>query len=376
MQKWILKVSIHCEGCKRKVKKLLHQVEGVYDSEIDTKQQKVTVIGNVDANTLLRKLNKAGKHAELWPENPNQKEKKSAASAKKEKVVPPQEGTSQNSNANNVKEVKTPPVKAEISAQEVPKESQGGGGVKNGNGGEVGAPAKVGGAVNKVEESGGGGNSNSKSISGDNEPAKELNKSEGKKPEIESVPGDGAQPPPPKVAAEEKDGGGGGEKSTAVGKVGGGNDGSSVKKKKKKGQSVNNQKASEPQQQSGAAAQNEGSRNHQDGTQDFPFPDHHSRPRHPMYDHYPTHQFYGPPGPAAPPPIYATVSYNTAQPTSSYTASYYAPPPPNSYVYSYPGGPQYQPPPPPSDFDPYSTRQPLDSFEMFSDENPNGCLIM
>ncbi|PIN00326.1 Copper chaperone [Handroanthus impetiginosus] len=67
-QTWVLKVSIHCEGCKRKVKKVLLSIEGVYEINIDSKQHKVTVTGNIDAQTLIKKLVRAGKHAELWPE--------------------------------------------------------------------------------------------------------------------------------------------------------------------------------------------------------------------------------------------------------------------------------------------------------------------
>ncbi|PKU68479.1 heavy metal-associated isoprenylated plant protein 36 [Dendrobium catenatum] len=63
-----LKVSIHCEGCKKKVKKVLQGIEGVYKTTIDSQQQKVTVTGNVEADTLIKKLVKSGKHAELWPE--------------------------------------------------------------------------------------------------------------------------------------------------------------------------------------------------------------------------------------------------------------------------------------------------------------------
>ncbi|XP_062232448.1 heavy metal-associated isoprenylated plant protein 35-like [Phragmites australis] len=63
-----LKVSIHCEGCKKKVKKVLHSIEGVYKTDIDMQQQKVVVIGNVSADALVKKLLKTGKHAEPWPE--------------------------------------------------------------------------------------------------------------------------------------------------------------------------------------------------------------------------------------------------------------------------------------------------------------------
>ncbi|GJN36041.1 hypothetical protein PR202_gb24866 [Eleusine coracana subsp. coracana] len=61
-------VRIHCEGCKKKVKKVLHSIEGVYKTDIDTQQQKVVVIGNVSADELVKKLLKTGKHAEPWPE--------------------------------------------------------------------------------------------------------------------------------------------------------------------------------------------------------------------------------------------------------------------------------------------------------------------
>lgn len=43
---------------------------GVYTASVDLQQQKVTVTGNVDAETLIKKLEKAGRHAEPWPEKP------------------------------------------------------------------------------------------------------------------------------------------------------------------------------------------------------------------------------------------------------------------------------------------------------------------
>ncbi|KAI3783689.1 hypothetical protein L1987_42775 [Smallanthus sonchifolius] len=64
---WGKEVNIHCDGCKHKVKKILRKIEGVYFVDIDSEQQKVRVSGNVDSNTLINKLIKAGKYAELWP---------------------------------------------------------------------------------------------------------------------------------------------------------------------------------------------------------------------------------------------------------------------------------------------------------------------
>ncbi|XP_060219102.1 heavy metal-associated isoprenylated plant protein 34-like [Lycium barbarum] len=65
-QTCVLKVNIHCDGCKHKVKKKLQKIEGVYTVKIDSDQSKVTVTGNVDPATLIKKLVKSGKHAELW----------------------------------------------------------------------------------------------------------------------------------------------------------------------------------------------------------------------------------------------------------------------------------------------------------------------
>ncbi|XP_010257946.1 PREDICTED: heavy metal-associated isoprenylated plant protein 3-like [Nelumbo nucifera] len=75
IQTCVLKVNIHCDGCKQEVKKLLQRIEGVYTVNIDAEQQKVTVSGSVDSGTLIKKLVKYGKHAELWSAKSNQNQK-------------------------------------------------------------------------------------------------------------------------------------------------------------------------------------------------------------------------------------------------------------------------------------------------------------
>ncbi|KAL5701210.1 hypothetical protein ACHQM5_026572 [Ranunculus cassubicifolius] len=84
-QKWVLKVSIHCQGCKRKVKKVLQSIEGVYTTNIDTQQNKVIVTGDIDADTLIKKLAKTGKHAELWPEIKDENKEQGKGKKKKKK---------------------------------------------------------------------------------------------------------------------------------------------------------------------------------------------------------------------------------------------------------------------------------------------------
>ncbi|KAJ0045091.1 hypothetical protein Pint_05051 [Pistacia integerrima] len=65
IQTCVLKVNIHCDGCKNKVKKILQKIDGVFKTTIDAEQGKVT-FRNVDHNVLIKKLQKACKHAELW----------------------------------------------------------------------------------------------------------------------------------------------------------------------------------------------------------------------------------------------------------------------------------------------------------------------
>ena len=46
---------------------------GVYTTEVDSLQHKVTVTGNVDAETLIKRLSRSGRVVELWPEKPPEK---------------------------------------------------------------------------------------------------------------------------------------------------------------------------------------------------------------------------------------------------------------------------------------------------------------
>ncbi|KAL8239598.1 hypothetical protein R6Q59_016165 [Mikania micrantha] len=60
-----LKVNIHCDGCKRKVKKILQNIEGVYIVGVNSEHGTVTVSGNVDPSMLIKKLAKRGKLAHI-----------------------------------------------------------------------------------------------------------------------------------------------------------------------------------------------------------------------------------------------------------------------------------------------------------------------
>ncbi|KAG2560011.1 hypothetical protein PVAP13_8KG032702 [Panicum virgatum] len=62
----VLKVGIHCDGCAKKVTKVLNKIEGVYLISIEKLEGKVTVTGQMDLDTVFVKLKKAGKPARLW----------------------------------------------------------------------------------------------------------------------------------------------------------------------------------------------------------------------------------------------------------------------------------------------------------------------
>ncbi|XP_030467059.1 heavy metal-associated isoprenylated plant protein 32-like [Syzygium oleosum] len=66
LQTCVLRVNIHCDGCRKKVKKLVQKINGVQNISIDAELGKVTVMGYIDPRTVIKKLIKSGKHAEIW----------------------------------------------------------------------------------------------------------------------------------------------------------------------------------------------------------------------------------------------------------------------------------------------------------------------
>lgn len=62
----VLKVSLHCNGCAKKVKKHISKMEGVTSIAIDLEKKKVTVTGNVSPIGVLESICKV-KRAEFWP---------------------------------------------------------------------------------------------------------------------------------------------------------------------------------------------------------------------------------------------------------------------------------------------------------------------
>ncbi|KAF4367956.1 copper transport protein ATX1 [Cannabis sativa] len=64
----VLKVGMSCQGCVGAVKRVLGKLEGVESYDIDIDQQKVTVKGNVPAETVFQTVSKTGKKTAYWEE--------------------------------------------------------------------------------------------------------------------------------------------------------------------------------------------------------------------------------------------------------------------------------------------------------------------
>lgn len=325
------------------------------------KQQKVVVTGNVDSETLIKKLVKTGKHAELWPEKADSKEKKQSKGKNKEKQS--DQEICEDGNHADEKEKET--VKVEVQGQDPARNCEGGTS-KNGEGGNVIRVSEAGVATVKT-----GGQ------------LKEPKPDQAKQTVTILA---GSQPP---VAGDGENG---------VEKSGGGSSGG--KKKKKKGQKANNNNIDEAEHSSDplpctgspnhgighgqgsipATANGTPPRQHayqeypprQHAYQEYPPRQHVNQeypPRQQVHHQYPQHYY--------PPPVYTT-SYNMANPSSSYGTSYYTSPAAYSYAYVHPGtGLEAEPETdrPPYDYDSHA-HQPADTFEFFSDENPNACSIM
>lgn len=81
MKKMVLKVTIEDEKSKRRVMQTVAGVEGVESFALDTKADKITVIGEADPVDVAMKLRKFG-YTELLSVGPAKEEKKSEGEKK------------------------------------------------------------------------------------------------------------------------------------------------------------------------------------------------------------------------------------------------------------------------------------------------------
>lgn len=61
----VLRVSLHCKGCEKKMKKHVSRMQGVSSFNVDFDAQKVTVVGEISPLDVLASISKV-KNAQLW----------------------------------------------------------------------------------------------------------------------------------------------------------------------------------------------------------------------------------------------------------------------------------------------------------------------
>ncbi|CAH8337530.1 unnamed protein product [Eruca vesicaria subsp. sativa] len=88
----VLKVGMSCQGCVGAVNRVLGKMEGVESFDIDIKEQKVTVKGNVEPEAVFQTVSKTGKKTSYWPveaeaEPKSEAEPKAEAESKAEAVT-------------------------------------------------------------------------------------------------------------------------------------------------------------------------------------------------------------------------------------------------------------------------------------------------
>ncbi|KAF8392639.1 hypothetical protein HHK36_022988 [Tetracentron sinense] len=60
-----IQVRMDCNGCVQKIKKALHGINGIYEVHIDFPQQKLTVVGWVDPQKIIKAIKKTRKRATI-----------------------------------------------------------------------------------------------------------------------------------------------------------------------------------------------------------------------------------------------------------------------------------------------------------------------
>ncbi|KAJ8752524.1 hypothetical protein K2173_004812 [Erythroxylum novogranatense] len=323
---WVLKVSVNCEGCKRKVNKILKNTEDVYSAHVDLRQQKVTVVGNIDPDILIKKLVKAGKHAELWPDQKSDQKDKNKKGKGKNKDTKhrdqesSEDGCGGGGGGGCEEEEKT--AKAEVLQVDNPSKT---------SGNECGAANKNGGNSDHDVRSKSGEIATTTTPSKSSAQVKELKQTVTCPAVVNPSPVDN------KIAADcrkkNDDGGCGGEKKKNNGHKGNNSNGDN-------GHHFQNANGS-----TGTATHRQITHgNHVEGQDQYAHPANNNPPRHDAspYSHY-------------------SASAYAVRHSASYPSTFYSDPL-QSYAYMHPGTAN-QPPPP--DFD-----------EIFSDENPNACSVM
>uniref|UniRef100_A0A7I4FMK8 HMA domain-containing protein n=1 Tax=Physcomitrium patens TaxID=3218 RepID=A0A7I4FMK8_PHYPA len=111
-----ISVVMHCEGCAATVKRTLKKIPGVTSYTVNYKEQKATVVGEVDADDVVRRIRKSGKAATLIsatatpspPPEPPKEEAKSTEEKTEETTALVEEGKSKNKGGKSPRKIFRP----------------------------------------------------------------------------------------------------------------------------------------------------------------------------------------------------------------------------------------------------------------------------
>ncbi|XP_072983492.1 uncharacterized protein [Typha latifolia] len=109
-----LHVRMDCNGCVHKIKKALHNIDGVYDVYVDFAQQKLTVIGRADPENIVKAIKKTKKIATICSHTEPEPAEQAAAAPEQPPAEVPEQPPSEAPPAPPEEPPKDPPTEADV----------------------------------------------------------------------------------------------------------------------------------------------------------------------------------------------------------------------------------------------------------------------
>ncbi|CAK9871239.1 unnamed protein product [Sphagnum jensenii] len=85
LEEVVVLVVMHCEGCAEVVRRAVRKISGVLSYTVDFPGQKVTLVGNLNKDEVLRRIRRTGKRATIEPKKEEPKKEEAAKPAEEAK---------------------------------------------------------------------------------------------------------------------------------------------------------------------------------------------------------------------------------------------------------------------------------------------------